>query len=160
MIGYIYDDGGRRDAGYKGDTGDCVPRAIAILTGESYKEVYRTMADAMKASGYAASGNAYATAKRKMPKKRGQKDAKVVQEIVMAKYGLVKVKLPSGERPTYSEAHAEYGNVLVSTRGHVCAIVDGELHDIFDGRTYDWTNEWDETFEHERKAMSVWVRRM
>ena len=26
---FVYDDGGRKDAGYKGDAGDCVCRAIA-----------------------------------------------------------------------------------------------------------------------------------
>ena len=30
---YAFDDGGRAPAGYKGTTGDCVCRAIAIATG-------------------------------------------------------------------------------------------------------------------------------
>ena len=34
MIDYRYDDGGREAAGYRGKTGDCVVRAIAICTGE------------------------------------------------------------------------------------------------------------------------------
>ena len=37
---WIYDDGGRAKAGFKGKTGDCVCRAIAIATGKPYKEVY------------------------------------------------------------------------------------------------------------------------
>lgn len=37
---WIYDDGGRAAAGYKGDTGDCVTRAVAIGTGLSYQQVY------------------------------------------------------------------------------------------------------------------------
>ena len=36
---WIYDDGGRSKY-YKGHTGDCVCRAIAIGTGMDYKEVY------------------------------------------------------------------------------------------------------------------------
>lgn len=35
-----YDDGGRADAGYKGEAGDCAARAIAIATGTSYREAY------------------------------------------------------------------------------------------------------------------------
>jgi hypothetical protein len=35
-----HNDGGRRDAGYKGKAGDCVVRAIAIATGKPYQEVY------------------------------------------------------------------------------------------------------------------------
>ena len=37
---FVQHDGGRSDAGYKGKTGDCVVRAIAIATGLSYKAVY------------------------------------------------------------------------------------------------------------------------
>jgi len=35
-----YDDGGRSAAGYKGSTGDCVTRAIAIASGLPYQAVY------------------------------------------------------------------------------------------------------------------------
>ena len=36
---WIYSDGGRAAAGYKGDAGDCVTRAIAIATEIPYQEV-------------------------------------------------------------------------------------------------------------------------
>jgi hypothetical protein len=41
---HLFNDGGRIAAGYKGFTGDCVTRAIAIATGKPYQEVY----DALK----------------------------------------------------------------------------------------------------------------
>ena len=37
---FIFHDGGRAAAGYKGMTGDCVTRSIAIATGKTYLEVY------------------------------------------------------------------------------------------------------------------------
>ena len=37
---YVKNDGGRKEAGYKGQTGDCGTRAIAIATGLPYQEVY------------------------------------------------------------------------------------------------------------------------
>ena len=37
---FKYDDGGRKSTGYKGETGDCVTRAIAIATNFSYQKVY------------------------------------------------------------------------------------------------------------------------
>jgi hypothetical protein len=37
---FVYDDGGRKAAGFKGKTGDCVTRAIAIATGQPYQTVY------------------------------------------------------------------------------------------------------------------------
>lgn len=40
MTGFLYDDGGRGAAGFRGTTEDCVCRAIAIVTGLPYREVY------------------------------------------------------------------------------------------------------------------------
>lgn len=37
---YIYDDGGRSAAGFKGKAGDCCVRAFAIAAERSYREVY------------------------------------------------------------------------------------------------------------------------
>ena len=37
---FVFHDGGRAAAGYKGMTGDCVTRSIAIATGKTYREVY------------------------------------------------------------------------------------------------------------------------
>ena len=64
MIDYQYDDGGREAAGYRGRTGDCVVRAIAVCARQDYRAVYLTMAEQMKRNGYAASGNAYAIRER------------------------------------------------------------------------------------------------
>ena len=36
-------DGGRAAAGYKGQTGDCVVRSIAIVTGMTYQKVYNDL---------------------------------------------------------------------------------------------------------------------
>jgi hypothetical protein len=40
-----YDDGGRKAAGFTGQTRDCVTRAIAIATGKPYMEVYQYFMD-------------------------------------------------------------------------------------------------------------------
>jgi hypothetical protein len=47
-LGYVYDDRGRAEAGYKGDAGDCVVRSIAIATGRPYKEVYDELSHRIK----------------------------------------------------------------------------------------------------------------
>ena len=102
MIEYRYDDGGRRRAaGYRGKTGDCVVRAIAICAGRDYRTVYLTMAEQMKRNGYTASGNAYATSERnrRQPRRRGQLGAKRVQDRVLELHGFGKVRLPAGAAP-------------------------------------------------------------
>lgn len=40
---FKFNDGGREQSGYKGSAGDCVTRAIAIVTGKTYSEVYDRM---------------------------------------------------------------------------------------------------------------------
>lgn len=45
---FKYNDGGRSGAGYKGDAGDCVCRAICIVTGKPYDEVYNFLANGNK----------------------------------------------------------------------------------------------------------------
>jgi hypothetical protein len=42
---HIINDGGRAAAGFKGSTGDCVTRAVAIASGVPYKQVYDRLAD-------------------------------------------------------------------------------------------------------------------
>ena len=39
-MNWVYDDGGRAAAGYKGSAGDCGVRAIAIAVGHDYAYVY------------------------------------------------------------------------------------------------------------------------
>ena len=42
---YEFDDGGRKAAGWKGNGGDCVARAIAIASGRPYQEIYDRLAE-------------------------------------------------------------------------------------------------------------------
>ena len=46
---FIYNDGGRKDAGYKGTAGDCAARAMAIALEIPYKQAYDELARAHRA---------------------------------------------------------------------------------------------------------------
>ena len=165
MIDYRYNDGGRAAAGFRGDTGDCVVRAIAIAGAYDYRHVYDVMAEAMKAAGYSRSGNAYILRenRRRQPRRRGQPKARDIQHAVIREFGFVKVPFERGPRPTYTEAHATHGTCIVKTTRHVAALRDGALQDTFDGRTYDHGAEHNgngEFVRHiagERKAFTIWV---
>lgn len=50
-MNWVYNDGGRADAGFKGEAGDCVTRAIAIAMDRPYKEVYNELASEVKLAG-------------------------------------------------------------------------------------------------------------
>lgn len=86
IIGYIRDDGGRAAAGFKGNAGDCVVRAIAILTRVPYRDVDRRMAAAMKQPGYAASCGGYRQKAR--PGLRPRMPVRQVHNLVKASCGL------------------------------------------------------------------------
>mgnify|MGYP003135002793 FL=1 len=45
MENYKYNDGGRKEAGFKGEARDCVCRAIVIASGRPYQEVYDRLAE-------------------------------------------------------------------------------------------------------------------
>ena len=162
MIGYVYNDGGRAAANYRGDTGDCVVRAIAIAGDYDYRHVYDAMGEAMREAGWARSGNAYALA-RGRTRTRGQPHARDVQHQVIQEFGFVKAPFVRGPRPTYTEAHERHGICIAKTTKHVAALRDGALQDTFDGRVYDYGAEYDGAGNYvrrlagERKAMTIWV---
>jgi len=124
---HVFNDGGRKAAGYKGKTGDCVTRAIAIATGLPYQEVY----DAL---------NGLADSERTGKRKRGKSNSRTgVYKQTKRKYleslGWVwtptmqigsgcKVHLRSDELPS--------GRLIVALSRHSAAVIDGVLHDTYD----------------------------
>ena len=146
MIGYAYDDGGRQASGRRGEASDCVCRALAIVSGRPYDECYKALAEANARYGKGKRSARNGVSRKAWPK-------------VYEEFGLVKIHLGPGPRPTYSEAYYEHGDCVVSTTKHLAAIKGGKLRDTFDGRVY-LNTFWYPGEEHEceRKAMQVWVR--
>ena len=132
MIDFNFNDGGRADAGYKGTTGDCVTRAIAIAAELPYKEVYNRLAE----------GNANQRITKKSRKSAGQKTARkgiTVQKKWFKDYmkslgfkwvstmGIgtgCKVHLKADELPK--------GRVIARVTRHYCAVIDGVIYDTND----------------------------
>ena len=128
------DDGGRSAAGYKGKTGDCVVRSIAIVTGMSYQKVYQDL--------YNANENFRISSKTKLAKTLKQKNDsprsgthKVVLKKYLEKLGWkwtptmfigqgCKVHLKKEELPS--------GILIVSCSKHITVVKDGVLHDTYD----------------------------
>lgn len=124
---WIYDDGGRAEAGFKGRTGDCVCRAFAIALERPYKEVYDLI-------------NELAKGERKGKRKRGVSSARTGvynQTIrkVAEHYGMTwhptmqigqgcKVHLRANELPA--------GRIVVRLSRHEVAVIDGVIHDTYD----------------------------
>ena len=102
-----------------------------------YRTVYDTMADAHAAEGIGRSANAhYTNAISRRTRRRGGKamNGKKIQEGVLKLFGFERMR----GGLTYTEAHERFGDCIVTTTGHMCALQAGALQDTFDGRTYVW----------------------
>lgn len=121
-----YNDGGRAAAGYKGSTGDCVTRAIAISTGKPYREVY----DAL---------NEFSKRERRT---RGRSSARTgVHKATYSKYLDVlgwrwtpTMQIGQGCRVHLRADELPGGRLIVSVSRHVCAVIDGVVYDTDDPR--------------------------
>lgn len=126
---WVFDDGGRRASGFRGETGDCVVRAIAIATGIDYRLVYGDLGIMMKADPV--------LRKLRTTSPRNGVTRKVYQEYLTTRHGWhwvptmrigqgCKVHLAVGELPT------NIGPLIVRISKHLSAVVDGEVRDLFD----------------------------
>src|SRR5262245_2426353 len=121
---FIPNDGGREAAGFKGQTGDCVTRAIAIATGEPYREVYDALNLATKDD--RAKGKR-SGARTGVPRK--------VYEAYLTDRGfrwVPTMRIGSGCQVHLQADELPGGTIIARLSKHVCAVIDGVIHDTFD----------------------------
>ena len=112
-----YDDGGRSKYFAASKVGDCVTRAVAIVTQQDYKEVYDVIHDIV---GYSPRNGVR------------KKDVKKVMAAFGGKWHSCmtigsgcKTHLEDGEIPMH-------GRIVCSVSKHLVAVIDGVIHDTFD----------------------------
>jgi hypothetical protein len=156
MIGFIYDDGGRADAGYKGDTHDCVCRAAAIATGKPYQEIYdqinnlgaRERRSKRKSRKSHARTGVYKATTRKLMEQLGWRWTPTMQVGSGCKVHLRADELPPGR-------------LVVQLSKHTTAVINGVVHDTFlDDRggtrcVYGYWSEVDSAADAEPEAPAV-----
>lgn len=149
-VGFQYNDGGRKAAGFKGDTGDCVTRAIAIATGLPYADVYAAMAEG-NANQRAARGSRYNHAK--MRRRRDHSGERTARQGInvkrkwfrdyMAALGwkwVPTMRIGSGCTVHLSADELPPGRLIVSVSKHYTTMIDGVIHDTYDPRReVHWT---------------------
>ena len=123
---YIYDDGGRAEAGYKGKTGDCVTRAIAIATGKTYQEVYDLVNRAGKEERVKAG-------KKRSSARTGVK-RKSVRDLLadLGAEWVPTMAIGSGCRVHLKAEELPKGRIIASLSGHIVAVIDGVIRDTYD----------------------------
>ena len=131
-IRHVRDDGGRAAAGYKGTTGDCVTRAIAIATGRDYAAVYDELFDRKCEFGQGRSAAARAAAKNPSPRNGVHKQ--VIREY-LADHGwewTPTMTVGSGCRVHLRADELPPGRLIVRLSRHLAAVIDGVLYDTHD----------------------------
>lgn len=139
---FIYNDGGREAAGFHGKAGDCVTRAIAIVSTAPYEEIYRELAartgDQRKSK---------LTGKRSASARNGINTRRQWFRDYMTAHGFIwkpcmeigsgcKVHLAAGELPM--------GKLIVALSRHYTAVIDGVIHDTYNPqRDKSWSFEPD-----------------
>src|ERR1700683_580286 len=122
-MNFIYNDGGRSAAGYKGKTGDCVTRAIAIATGLSYQYAYELI-------------NAASLSERLTKRRRSKGNARLgvhkdTTRNVLALLGwdwVPTMHIGQGCKTHLRANELPRGRLIVQVRQHTCAVIDGKIH--------------------------------
>jgi hypothetical protein len=136
MENFKYNDGGRKDAGYKGSTGDCVCRSIAIITGKPYKEVYDALnvLSETKKFGKRKVKTEYGTSYVKVSSSRTGVVRKVYEEY-LTKLGyewIPTMKIGSGCQVHLCADELPKGRIIVRVSKHLTAVIDGVINDTWD----------------------------
>lgn len=124
---WVFDDGGRAAAGYKGQTGDCATRAIAIVTGLDYQQVYDAIIEQAKAERPSTRRH------RSHPRTGVHKELlrRWLPTLGFEWYSTMSigsgttVHLRADELPTS-------GRLVVACSKHYVAVIDGVIHDTHD----------------------------
>jgi hypothetical protein len=124
---FRFNDGGRSASGYRGKTGDCVVRSIAIASNLPYQHIYDLV---NRSSVYERTGT----------RKRGKSNArtgvyKSTIKRVMNSLGWVwtpTMQIGSGCTVHLRADELPPGRLVVSVSKHLTAVVDGVIHDTHD----------------------------
>lgn len=124
---FVYNDGGREKAGYKGSAGDCVVRAIAIATDLPYQDIYDEL-------------NALCKTERPSKRKRGKSTARNgihrdVFKSYLEKLGwkwVPTMAIGSGCKVHLRASELPSGSLIVSVSKHMVAVINGVIQDTYD----------------------------
>jgi hypothetical protein len=128
---FVYSDGGRKQAGYKGVASDCVVRAIAIVTNQSYQQVYDAINILSKSERI--TKNRLLKLKSKSSSRNGVYKSTYYKYLKSIGYEWVstmyigsgcKVHLKSSELPS--------GRLIVKCSKHLTSVIDGVIYDTYD----------------------------
>jgi hypothetical protein len=138
MCRFVYDDGGRAKAGYKGQAGDCVTRAIAIATGKPYQEVYAALWEGNRQ--YASTHRGRVARKiRRGGGRSGTTPRNGIYKVISRGYleslgwhWTPTMHVGQGCQVHLRADELPKGRLVVRLSKHLCAVIDGVIHDTYE----------------------------
>mgnify|MGYP001560219333 CR=1 FL=1 len=122
---FEYDDGGRQAAGFKGGAGDCICRAVAIVSGRPYMDIYAALSRGAgrerKSKGATARNGIHSSCQWF---KQQMKEWGFTWTPTMQIGSGCKVHLKAEELPL--------GRIITTVSRHWVAVIDGVIHDTHD----------------------------
>lgn len=125
-MSWVYDDGGRAAAGFRGNTGDCVTRAGAIASDRPYMEVY-DLVNELGRQERPRDGRKRSSARRGTTKKT----TRLLMETLGGTWVPV-MKVGLGCTMHLREDELPSGIIVARLTRHLSAVKDGVVHDTFD----------------------------
>jgi hypothetical protein len=127
-MNFQLNDGGRKAAGFKGTTGDCVARAVAIASGLPYSEVYAVLSEG---TGSQRAGKA---GKRSASARNGINVGRKWFKDYMTSIGFVWVPtmgIGTGCKVHLNADELPKGRLIVSVSKHYTTLIDGVINDLY-----------------------------
>ena len=127
MIKFIYNDGGRAVAGFKGTAGDCAVRAVAIAAEIPYQKAYDMI-------------NRHSKNEKPSKRRKGRSSSRtgvhrVTFDKVMEELGwhwTPTMQIGSGCTVHVRADELPSGRLILNLSKHYAAFLDGVLHDTYD----------------------------
>jgi len=127
---FQFNDGGRKEAGFKGTAGDCVCRSICIATGKPYEEVWNHLAKH--------NANQRTTKKSKKSGETADKGINTKRkwfEQYMISLGfkwIPTMQIGSGCKVHLKSDELPKGTIICNVSRHFVAVIDGIINDTYD----------------------------
>lgn len=132
---FVYDDGGRRAAGFRGDAGDCVVRAIAIAEGLPYAEVYQALAAGQGSQRLSSRDKRKGRTRHVATAREGINVKRKWFKDYMAARGwrfVPTMAIGTGCTVHLHDGELPAGRLIVSLSRHYTAVIEGVIRDIYD----------------------------
>ncbi len=131
---FVFNDGARAAAGYRGHTGDCVCRSIAIATNLSYQDIYDALTERARSYAQTHRNRVARDIKKSGPTPRDGMAREIYHPylIDLGWHWTPTMQIGQGCRVHLCADELPAGRLVVSVSRHITAVIDGVIDDIHD----------------------------